>query len=167
MQSLPELACPKIPQCTLLLEDPAGVLSDTRLNPLHLCYELLLLESTYKWARQVTTFSGGVSVVSEWRQKYPLPIGKEAVNRTAPYAPEVYEAIPFDGDEKALWALRIERGNDELDLFGLAEYGSDGLRTGEIRFSLRGQGTELVDTVKQAQRWWAKFRGRRVGGDAY
>jgi hypothetical protein len=92
-----------------------------------------------------------------------LPIGKEAVNRTAPYLPEVYEAIPFNGGEEALWALRIERGKGTLDLFGLAEYGLKGLSTGDVAFALRGRETWFVDLIRQAQRWWTKFRGHSVG----
>jgi hypothetical protein len=104
------------------------------------------------------------SDISRWRSEYPLAIGKEAVKRAALYLPEVYEAIPFRSDEKALWALRIERGRDELDLYGLAEYGPNGLHVGELKFCLRGHGVGLVDIVKQARQWWAKFRGLPVGG---
>lgn len=53
-------------------------------------------------------------------------------------------------------------GKNTLDLFGLAERGPSGLSTGDVVYALRGHDTSLVDSVRQAQRWWAKFRGLSV-----
>jgi hypothetical protein len=120
--------------------------------------------STYMWARTVTPIP--CSSVSRWRQQYPLPIAKAALIQSAPYLPEVYEAIPFEGDETALWALRVESGSDTLDLFGLAgdRVKENQVSVGELSYSLRGQNTTFFEVVHLARTWWARFRSLPVGG---
>jgi hypothetical protein len=155
------------PHCTDLLDDPAAVLGDVRRWPTLLCYKWFLLESTYKWARQATPVL--TSTASDWRNEYPLPIGKEAISQTLAYLPEVYNAAPLAGDEKALWALHIARGEDTLNLFGLARYAPDDpeqkgtISAGPLAFVLRGHGTSLVEEMQQAKRWWNQFVGFPLG----
>jgi len=177
MENIPELTCHWEPHCTDLLEDPAGVLGDVSRWPTHLCYERFLLEGTYKWACQA--MPALTSTVTAWRTEslYPLPIGKEAMSRTLAYVPEVYNAAlltgdynaaPLTGDERALWALRITRGEDTLDLFGLVKDAPDDpkqevtLIAGQLAFVLRGNDTSLVEEIKQAKRWWSQFGGVAV-----
>ncbi len=86
---------------------------------------------------------------------------------------EILNALPFEGDEKAMWALRVERREhatvNTLDLFGLAEYKSYSVIgpwavAGKLAFSMRGQDRSLIDLVDAAEKWWAQFRGLAFKG---
>lgn len=78
---------------------------------------------------------------------------------------EVLGVLPFGGDEKAMWALRVEAQGGVLDLFGLEDYPTEFHKAhdipvaGRLAFSLRGTDTSLTDLVHEAKRWWSPFRG--------
>jgi hypothetical protein len=59
-----------------------------------------------------------------WADSYPLPIGKEALERLytergKSYGGELTSLLPFEGSEEALWALRVVKNRSVLDMFGL------------------------------------------------
>jgi hypothetical protein len=105
---------------------------------------------------------------------YPLPIGEWAlimhsdVEDLSAWS-EVIDVLPFEKDERAVWALRVEHGTfptvDTLDLFGLAEYSSVGEPVaGALAYSVRGKDRFLIDVLDAADRWWAQFRGLVLRG---
>jgi len=87
---------------------------------------------------------------------------------------ETLHVLPFDGDEAAMWALRVEHTEGTivhvLDLFGLAEYPTEGHRAaeapvaGDLAFSVRGKGRALIEILDSAERWWGQFRGLTFRG---
>jgi hypothetical protein len=174
-KGLPQyLACPcDSPACTDLLYDPVGVLSDRGRWPMHLCYEAFLRASTENWARQTTIISGNST--HRFLTEHPLPIGRQAIQQNQYLRmdhdwKELFQRVPFDGDEAALWALRIAREGSALDLFGLAEYPTEEHRRegvavmGRLAYVLRGGDISLIDLVRAAGHWWKRFRGLPVGG---
>ena len=76
--------------------------------------------------------------------------------------------VPFEEREEALWAIRITAGDGTLDLFGLGMPFRQGeervYKMGELRYDLQGHGTSLFNLVARAERWWAKFRGKKITG---
>jgi hypothetical protein len=87
---------------------------------------------------------------------------------------EALHVLPFEGDEEAMWALRVERTEGTvvhvLDLFGLAEYPTEWHQAyevpvaGELAFSVRGKGRSLIEILEAAERWWDQFRGLTLRG---
>ena len=172
--------------CTTLLNCPAGVLKDKSRWPEWLCTRSFYFESTRRWWRRATFFDdpnrglfvGERDVVLDALQTmaytWPLPIGTQAVEhnwrhivRGADYV-TLLSYAPFDGDEEAIWALRVQDGPNTLDLFGLADYKSadDGhlrrehVNLGAMRHVLRGKDTSLLGYLHHAERWWSSWRGR-------
>ena len=143
-------------------------------------------ESTKQWARQVAMLARteiDAIAVEEWSGWWPLPIGRQAVDRVCkeldrnslfPGYSTLLNLVPFEGDEEALWVLRIEKSGAVLDLFGLAAYEEredlhrkyGNITKGEVAYVLRGRNdTSLISLVPQAQQWWSAFsKGRRIGG---
>lgn len=168
-----EVCWGKPPFCTDLLRDPGSALSDRQRWPNHLCYEAFLRESTERWVRQSTVITGVAT--GRVGTIHPLPVGKRAVsgNRFAHSDEdwrEVFQLVPFDGNQEALWALRIEGEDSALDLFGLATYPTDehkreeGAMMGELTYVLRGGDTSLLSLLRAARQWWSRFRGLPMGG---
>jgi hypothetical protein len=103
---------------------------------------------------------------------YPLPIGRRAlmihpdVKDLSEWS-EVFDVLPFEEYERAVWALRVEQSafptTHTLDLFGLAEYSSEYV-AGPLAFSVRGKSRFLIDILGAADRWWAQFRGLTLRG---
>ena len=184
-KGLPQhLACPQdSPACTDLLYDPAGVLSNRERWPTHLCGGPFLRESTERWIhRSGIIMAAGFDT---WASEHPLPVGRESVKRLRTFdedssgrlvekppanAAHLQNVVPLDGEEKALWALRIEKEGCVLDLFGLAEYQTKEHREkgkatmGELAYVMRGREESLRDFLQAARRWWSRFRGLPIGG---
>lgn len=185
----------KPPLCTDLLDHPASVLGDKGLWPEHLCHESFLMESTQRWARRTAMFRDGGRSVRRWREYWPLPVGVRAVEAMISHSGDQFASngsfdldyrgpdygallnlVPFEEDEEALWALRVETGNAALDLFGLADSGasrqatsshqgkSDMFTPGELKYMLRGVDKSLIDILDSAQRWWSSFSAQTVLG---
>lgn len=115
-----EDGCEKTPPCTDLLSDPKSVLENKERWPGHLCYAAFQRQSTELWAAK------SVGVVTQvatkrWMGTHPLPIGREAVMYEGRFLgdsgeegnlnglEELFNIVPFDGREEAIWALRIEQ----------------------------------------------------------
>ncbi len=163
-----ELACPEDPPCTDLLADPAGVLSDEKRWPKHLCYGLFLRRSAKEWASSNLVALSTPDLV-QWRLEWPLPIGQTAVfNRLPHYNQNLMNLAPFEQAEEALWAIRVNSADSTADLFGLGvPYGYGEQTTyemGELKYVLRGSGTQLFGLVRHAERWWDRLRGETTGG---
>ena len=120
----------KGPPCTGLLDDPMDVLADRSCWPSHICYDVLRW-SAETWAIDTKiNVVPGEDVVGQWQGAWPLPIGKQALKdhfltRYFEDQDHLLNLVPFDGEEEALWALRIEKDGAFLDLFGLADYKTD------------------------------------------
>jgi hypothetical protein len=127
-----------------------------------------LVASTTEWASaNLVTLSSSELVC--WQLKWPLPIGKLAVaTRLAHYNQELIKLAPFE-EQEALWALRINDADSTADLFGLGTPYRNKDQTacyawGELKYVLRGGGTQLFDLVRRAERWWDRFRGEKTVG---
>ncbi len=140
-------------------------------------------------------FRDGGRSVKRWREYWPLPVGVRAVEAMISHSGHQFASggsfdldyrgpdygallnlVPFEEDEEALWALRVERDNSSLDLFGLAD--SDASRqapnthqrenetftAGELRYILRGGNKSLIDVLDSAERWWSSFSAHTVLG---
>ncbi len=177
-QGVPDkLTHTKTPPCTDLISEPEAALRDKGRWPIHVCSTEFMSQSTARWALAQPFVSDSLNVY-RWASIHPLPIGRQALmacHETEELSEwsDVLNALPFDGDEKAMWALRIERREsatvNTLDLFGLAEYETYpviGLWTvaGKLAFSMRGQDRSLVDLVDAAEKWWSQFRGLPLKG---
>lgn len=166
---------------------PARVLKNKDLWPSSLCHDAFLLGSTKRWFNETALLSGWESKLEGASSHdlellsdiWPLPVGKQALNRRA----SVFEGnvgaymaarrlAAFDGSEEAMWVLRVKASGDTLDLFGLAEdvlpvtvaKDDASVFPGKLKFVLRGTDTSLLDIVRAADRWWSEFRGRPVRG---
>lgn len=140
-------------------------------------------------------FRDGSRSVKRWREYWPLPVGVRAVEAMISHSGDQFASgssldldyrgpdygallnlVPFEGDEEALWALRVETGNSALDLFGLANSGTsrqatsthrgkdDMFTAGELKYLLRGGDKSLIDILDSAQRWWSSFSAQAVIG---
>ena len=178
--SLPEtLAKQKSPPCTDLISDPQSVLTDKDRWPTHLCDPEFFGQSTAVWAedRPIATDSANRW---RWMSMHPLPVGKRALmihpkmgDMTA--WSEVFDALPFEEYEQAMWALRIEddwrpAGMGALDIFGLVSYPTDLHRelripvAGDLAYVVRGKGRRMLDLLDAAEKWWRQFRGLSLKG---
>lgn len=150
--------------CTALLDDPAGVLADRRRWPDHICYEDFCRASTELWALQQAHIR---DACLRWHSYYPLPVGARALeDLEEPGSGEAALLAPFGGEEKALWALRVEQSRTVLDMFGLADSrrtGGEYLYVGGFVFVLRGHDPALAEVAHSARDWWKRFRGMSVG----
>jgi hypothetical protein len=178
--SLPEtLTKQESPPCTDLISDPQSVLMDKDRWPTHLCNPEFFGQSTTTWAedRPIATDSP-----NRWRwvSMYPLPIGRHALM----IRPEmgdmaawsaVFDVLPFEEYEQAMWAIRIEddwrpAGMGALDIFGLASYPTDLHRelrlpvAGDLAYVVRGQGRRMLELLDAAEKWWHQFRGLALKG---
>ncbi len=183
-----------------LLNRPVSVLSDKSVWPNHLCYDDFLIASTERWAIRSTMFRGGNALaLSRWRGRWPLPVGLLAVERAHSDPSGFFEGdlfdlgssdlgsgpgsrdtlanlVPFEGDEKAIWALRVEGKDSILDLFGLTAHQSEpqgrarsrrghaAITPGELAYVLRGRDTSLIGLLDSARRWWSQFSGNPIQG---
>jgi hypothetical protein len=111
---------------------------------------------------------------------HPLPIGKRALmihpemgDMTA--WSEVFDVLPFEEYEQAMWALRIEDswrpvGMGALDIFGLVSYPTDLHRelripvAGDLAYVVRGKGRRMLEILDAAEKWWRQYRGLAVKG---
>ena len=168
----------KTPPCTDLISDAEAVLRDKERWPTHLCEAEFMSQSTGRWAEAQSFVVDSVNV-HRWAAMYPLPIGRWALMNhpemdDALKWSEALHVLPFDGDEKAMWALRVEHTEGTivhvLDLFGLAEYptvwhqAAEVPVAGDLAFSVRGKGRSLIEILEAAERWWGQFRGLTFRG---
>ena len=168
----------KTSPCTDLISDAEAVLRDKERWPTHLCKAEFMSQSTGLWAEAQPFVVDSVNV-HRWASMYPLPIGRWALmNRQemddALEWSEALHVLPFEGDEAAMWALRVEHTEGAivhvLDLFGLAEYPTEGHQAagvpvaGDLAFSVRGKGRSLIEILDSAERWWGQFRGLTFRG---
>ena len=168
----------KTPPCTDLISDAETVLRNKERWPTHLCEAEFMSQSTGLWAEAQSFVVDSVNV-HRWASMYPLPIGRWALMNCqemddALEWSEALHVLPFDGDEAAMWALRVEHTEGTivhvLDLFGLAEYPTEGHQAaeapvaGDLAFSVRGKGRSLIETLEAAERWWGQFRGLTFRG---
>jgi hypothetical protein len=137
-----------------------------------------MAQSTQLWAEAQPFVVDSVNV-HRWASIYPLPVGRRALMERQARDDvvgwsEVLHTLPFDANERAMWALRVERTENTivhvLDLFGLAEYPTEWHQAyevpvaGELAFSVRGKGRSLIEVLESAERWWAQFRGLTFRG---
>jgi hypothetical protein len=165
--------------CTDLISDTGAVLRDKERWPTHLCEAEFMAQSTGLWAEAQPFVVDSVNI-HRWATIYPLPIGRRALlddhemDDIVEWS-EVLHALPFGGDERAMWALTVEHREGTvvctLDLFGLAEYPTEKHRTldlpvaGDLAFSVRGKGRFRADELLgSAERWWGQFRGLTLRG---
>jgi len=168
----------KTPPCTDLISDAEVVLRNKDRWPTHLCVAEFMSQSTGLWAEAQSFVVDSVNV-HRWASMYPLPIGRWALMNCqemddALEWSEALHVLPFDGDEAAMWALRVEHTEGTivhvLDLFGLAEYPTEGHQAagvpvaGDLAFSVRGKGRSLIEILEAAERWWGQFRGLTLRG---
>jgi hypothetical protein len=169
----------KTPPCTDLISDAEAVLRNKERWPTHLCEAEFMSQSTGLWAEAQPFVVDRVNV-HHWASMYPLPIGRRALMECQEMDDvlewsEVLHVLPFEGDEAAMWALRVEHGEGtvvyNLDLFGLAEYPTEQHQAlgvpvaGDLAFSVRGKGRFLTEELLgAAERWWGQFRGFTLRG---
>lgn len=127
-----------------------------------------LRRSAAKWASSSLVALSTPELV-QWQWEWPLPIGRIAVaTRLMHYNQELINLAPFEQQEEALWAIRVKNAGSTADLFGLGiRYGSGEQATyeiGELKYVLRGSGTQLLDLVRRAERWWDEFRDEGTMG---
>jgi hypothetical protein len=166
------------PPCTDLISDAEGVLRNKERWPTHLCEAEFMSQSTGLWAEAQSFVVDSVNV-HRWASMYPLPIGRWALMECQKMDDilewsEALHVLPFDGDERAMWALRVEHTEGTLvhvlDLFGLAEYPTERHQAlevpvaGDLAFSVRGKGRSLIEILDSAERWWGQFRGLTLRG---
>ena len=165
----------RTPSCTDSISDPAGVLRNRERWPIHLCDMEFLRQSTESWG-QTQAFKADTLNNYRWASMYPVPIGRRAltenreVDKPSEWS-EVLDVLPFEGDEKAMWALRVEiQGSSTFDLFGLADYPTESHKhlgvpvAGELAYAVRGHGRLPIDVLDAAETWWAQFRGLTLRG---
>ena len=168
----------KTPPCTDLISDAEAILRNKERWPTHLCEAEFMSQSTGLWAEAQSFVVDSVNV-HRWAAMSPLPIGRQAL-MNCPEMDDVLEwsealhVLPFEGDEEAMWALRVEfmEGTSVhvLDLFGLAEYPTEWHQAveapvaGDLAFSVRGKGRSLTEILEAAERWWGQFRGLTFRG---
>jgi len=168
----------KTPPCTDLISDAEAILRNKERWPTHLCEAEFMSQSTGLWAEAQPFVVDSVNV-HRWASMYPLPIGRRALMKCQEMDDvlewsEVLHVLPFEGDEAAMWALRVEHTEGTivhvLDLFGLAEYPTEWHQAagvpvaGELAFSVRGKGRSLIEILDAAERWWGQFRGLTFRG---
>jgi hypothetical protein len=136
-------------------------------------------QSTALWAEAQPSVVDSVNI-HRWASMYPLPIGRQALidiqemDEVVEWL-EVLHALPFEGFEKAMWALRVEQVEgtvaSTLNLFGLAEYPTERHQAlgvpvaGDLAFSIYGKGRFLTEELLDAaERWWGQFRGLALRG---
>ncbi len=142
---------------------------------------------------------GNVEALSRWRACWPLPVGLQAVEVLNSDSGTFFEGdlfelgtsdldsgttsrdtlvnlVPFEGDEEAIWALRVEGINSVLELFGLTANRTElkgcgldrreggAITPGELAYVLRGQDTSLIGLLDNARRWWSQFSGSPIQG---
>jgi hypothetical protein len=161
----------KTPPCTDLISEPGEVFRNRDRWPIHICLGEFANQSTELWA-EAQPFAADSVNVHRWAAMYPLPIGRRAlmihpdVKDLSEWS-EVFDVLPFEEYERAVWALRVEQGafpsTHTLDLFGLAEYSSESV-AGPLAFSGRGRDRHLIDILGATERWWAQFRGLTLRG---
>lgn len=177
-QGIPaKLTRTKNPPCTDLISESEAVLSDKGRWPTHVCLPEFLSQSAAQWALAHPFASDNLNIY-RWASIHPLPVGRQSLmacremDELSEWS-DILNALPFEGDEKAMWALRVERRTgatiNTLDLFGLAKYESYPVIgpwavAGKLAFSMRGQDRSLVDLVDAAEKWWAQFRGFALQG---
>jgi hypothetical protein len=171
-----EDVCERTPPCVDLLFEPMDVLTQEERWPRHLCYAAFQRQSTEAWAGKC------VSVVTQaatrrWMSLHPLPIGRKAILARSQLLvgsaeggvkglEELLNIVPFDGDEEAIWALRIERRHSAtvhtLDMFALIERKGTPV-AGALAFSIHGR-DRFTDLLNHAERWWHPWYGRPLQG---
>ena len=122
--------------CTELLNDPANVLADESRRPSHLCPEVMRW-STRVWALNAKKSKGRDLASRLWQRTWPLPIGRRALeDRIALHdcedGAQLSNLVPFDGEEEALWAVRVEKEGTVLNLFALAHRTDGEIELGDI-----------------------------------
>jgi len=171
-RTVPEkLTHAKTPPCTDLISEPPEVLRDRERWPIHICNDEFTRQSTELWA-EAQSFNADTVNVHRWAAMYPLPIGRRAlmvhpdVKDLSEWS-EVFDVLPFEEYERAVWALRVEQRvfptTHTLDLFGLAEYSSENV-AGPLAFSGCGKDRHLIEILGAAERWWTQFRGQILRG---
>jgi hypothetical protein len=161
----------KTPPCTDLISEPAEVLRNRDRWPIHICEEEFTRQSTELWS-EAQSFRVDSVNIHRWAAMFPLPIGRRAlmihpdVKDLSEWS-EVFDVLPFEEYERAVWALRVEHRTfptvHTLDLFGLAEYSTENV-AGPLAFSVRGKSRFLIDVLYAADRWWAQFKGLTLRG---
>jgi hypothetical protein len=163
--------CGSGPSCWLLLHDPATVLLNKEYWPTHLCPNMMKF-STWYWA------ANDHRAWHEVEDVWPLPVGAQAAreflwhsleDESDPDAPAVHvtgediaERAPFNGNEQAALAIRVEIGGAPMDLFGLCELhvagnGRVSYPFTELVYALPGVPPDqklLAQLWRQASRWW-------------
>lgn len=160
----------KGPPCAGLLDDFATVLEDRGRWPTHLCYDILRW-SVETWALGTKLDTGPGGAVSQWQGAWPLPIGRQALEdellvRYEEDRDQLWNLVPFDSEEEAIWAVRIEKGTAVLDLFGLAAYQTKvELKEGyTVSWKARGGGEHAGEVVGfETNPQGVKFAIVRVG----
>src|SRR5829696_2727303 len=162
-----------------VIPQPTKVLRERQLWPSSLCHDAFLRESTRSWYLRIALLTGwhqylsegdGTWALTEMSETWPLPIGREAINRraamfegdVAAYMTSMRLAS-FEGHEEAMWAIRVTASGSTLHMFGLAERTrgandhdeGDSVLMGGLRYILRGRDASLMETVRAAERWWA------------
>lgn len=179
-QAVPQkLTHTKTPPCTDLISDAENVLRNRERWPTHLCKAEFMSQSTGLWAEAKHSVVDSVNI-HRWAAMYPLPVGQRALMKRQEMDHvvewvEVLQALPFEGNEQAMWALRVEHGEETavytLDLFGLADYPTEQHQAldvpvaGDLAFSVRGKSRFLTEELLgAAERWWGQFRGLTLRG---
>lgn len=142
---------------------------------------------------------GNAGALSRWRACWPLPVGLQAVEVLNSDSGSFFEGdlfelgtsnlnsgttsrdtlvnlVPFEGEEQAIWALRVEGKDSVLELFGLTANQTElkgcglnrgegaAITPGELAWVLRGKDTSLIGLLDNARRWWSQFSGRPIPG---
>ena len=169
-----ELTHTKTPPCTDLISDAEATLRSRERWPTHLCEAEFMSQSTGLWAEAQHSIVDSVNI-HRWAAMYPLPIGQQALMKRQEMDQfvewvEVLQALPFEGNEQAMWTLRVEHEEGTvvytLDLFGLAEYPTEQHQALDVPVAgdPEREARALTNSMAESDRLRAAYQDQQAAG---
>lgn len=164
-------------------EDPLAFFADRKRWPAHISTEEAQAQ-TFFWASRLslkgTSERAGVVGALHYPNEWPLPVGRRALQQHAddirrrgmegyygqPMA--LYDAMPFDGDERAGWILETRIGQALVECFGLiaideaSAAGDEGYAIERMAFRILANGVPpsgVHELCANVHGWWSSLAG--------
>lgn len=164
--------CTKVdgPACHRLLDDPEGVMAERGLWPDHICPDVAIA-STLVWARDRAQRHYGSdlpSVVADWMQSYPLPVGRWSLPNGVPAL-----LAPLPGEGKAAIILTPRMPFMEADAFGIVDDhpivreesgGAFDMVPVAMQFMIAGWSDRADAFRDRAGKWWDTMAAKPITG---